>query len=251
MSEAVTVDSRPFDLARAGRAAALCIHGLTGTPYEVRPLAEALALRGIRARGPALPGHTTTPEELARVTRHDWLATVRDEVRKLRADHERVFAVGLSLGGVLSLALAQEGVVDALVPVGTPLRLRQPIPLLVPLAKRLRPIVPKREGSDIRDLTARGRHPSYTSMPLPAVHELMRLQRTVRAGLPRIRQPILVAHGVHDGTANPDDAREILATVSSSEKQLFWCESSAHVVPVDVDGPALAREAADFLASRV
>ncbi len=55
------VDSGAFDLCPpaedANGAAALCLHGLTGTPYEVRPVAEALVRRGVRARGPWMAGH--------------------------------------------------------------------------------------------------------------------------------------------------------------------------------------------------
>ena len=43
-----TMDAGAYDLAPRGEptgGAVLCIHGLTGTPYEVRPLAEALASR--------------------------------------------------------------------------------------------------------------------------------------------------------------------------------------------------------------
>ena len=67
------VDPSAFDLPGSGRAAALCLHGLTGTPYEVRSLAEAISARGIRAVGPALPGHSETPERLAATTHTDWL----------------------------------------------------------------------------------------------------------------------------------------------------------------------------------
>ena len=74
------LDSAPFDLEpqgpAAGRSAALCLHGLTGTPYEIRPVAEALAARGIRARGPVLPGHDSTPAELATVPYRAWMDTV-------------------------------------------------------------------------------------------------------------------------------------------------------------------------------
>jgi carboxylesterase len=52
----VEVDPSRFALPGAGRGAALCLHGLTGTPYQVRPIGEALAAAGIAAIGPALPG---------------------------------------------------------------------------------------------------------------------------------------------------------------------------------------------------
>lgn len=243
------VDASPFDLpGRSGRAdsAALCLHGLTGTPYEVRPLGAALAARGIRALGPALPGHNDTPGALAATTHRDWLEAARSHLRALRADHARVFVVGLSMGGLLTLQLAAEAGADAVVTVATPLRLRGMVPRIVPWLKYLVPF-PKKRGSDIRDPQARRRHPGYRVMPLRSVHELMRLQAQVRPQLERVRCPILVAHGVHDRTADPADARSIIEQVSSDRPELLWLESSGHVVPVDRDGPALARATAEFL----
>ena len=246
------LDAGPFDLPGRGGGAALCLHGLTGTPYEVRSLGEALAAHGIRAVGPALPGHFDSPEALARVASHRvWLAAVRDQARALRQQHASVFAVGLSMGGLLSLALAAEGLVDALVVIGTPLRLPLPVRLLVPWIWRLRTFQRKAGGSDIQDADARARHPSYPVMPLRSVAALVRLQREVRRALPRVRTPILVAHGALDRTASPSDARWILASVASEESELLECPRSGHVVPVDVDGPRLAEATAAFLARHV
>lgn len=248
------VDSGPYDLAPhggTGRAGVLCLHGLTGTPYEVRPLAEALAKRGIRARGPVLPGHDTTPEDLAHVSHTAWLEAARDELVSLRRDHERVFVAGLSMGGLLTLALGAEGRADALAAVATPLRLRPRWAMhLIPLMKRVYPFLPKRDGSDIRDPAARARHPGYQKMPLRSVHELIRLQRLVVPQLRHIHVPILVAHGAHDRTAHPDDARRIAADVSSDDLELHLLEESAHVVPVDFDGEKLADAVATFLDRR-
>jgi carboxylesterase len=240
-------DPSPFELAGAGRAAALCLHGLTGTPYEVRPIGAALAAAGIAAFGPALPGHNETPERLAAVSHEAWLGAARSALASLRAAHARVFLVGLSMGGLVSLALAAEQRVDAVVVVGVPLRIRALAVRLVPVAKHFVRFLPKGGGSDIRDPAARARHPSYDRMPLAAVHELLRLQRRVRAALPRVEAPLLVAHGAHDRTAHPDDAREILARVASPEREHLVLEASGHVASVDHDGPRLAAAAAAFL----
>jgi carboxylesterase len=241
------VDASPFDLPGRGRAAALCLHGLTGTPYEVRPLAEAISAAGIRAFGPALPGHNETPQRLAATSHRDWLEAARAEFHRLREDCEKVFIVGMSMGGLLALALAEEERVDALATIGTPLALRQPFAWLVPFAKYLVPMSPKSQGSDIRDPAARARHAGYRSMPLNSVHELQRLQRRVRPQLARITAPILVAHGVHDRTASPRDAIEIRDSVSSEVREYLLLAASGHIVPVDFDGPALAQAIAEFL----
>lgn len=235
-----------FDL-DAADAGVLCLHGLTGTPYEIRPIGEALARAGFSVDGPALPGHATTPESLAAVDAFEvWLDAARAAADRLRERHRRVYAAGLSMGGLLSLALAAEARVDALAVIGTPLRLPLPVRLLVPWAWRLRPFLKKDGGSDIRDEAARARHPSYPVMPLRAVAHLVALQRAVEAALPRIVQPIFVGHGALDRTARPADAEEIARRVGSACSQLRRYERSGHVVPVDLDGPALASDVVAF-----
>jgi carboxylesterase len=257
MSAAATLDVDPaaFELGPRdggkGRASVLCLHGLTGTPYEVRSVAALLAARDIYCRGPALPGHNVTPGDLARTSWVDWLDCARSEVLALRERGGPVFAVGMSMGGLVSLSLAAEGVVDAVAVAGTPLALRQPIPLLVPWVKYLLPYRRKSGGSDIRDAVARARHPGYDVMPLASVHELLRLQAYVSRRLADVSVPLLVAHGALDRTADPLDAQRILDSVSASERELHLYERSGHVVTVDHDGPQLASAVADFFERQI
>lgn len=247
---AIVVDPEPFDLrpgaGRESGAAALCLHGLTGTPWEVRPVAEALVARGIRALGPRVAGHEGGVRALASTSRHAWLERAGADLEKLRRAHDRVYLVGVSLGGLLSLRLTQTAGADALVVVGVPLVLRPPIPQLLPLVRRVMPFRRKR-GADIRDPEAEARHPSLPAMPLDAVAELIALQREVIPELGAIRSPILVAHGRHDATARPRDAERLHGEVGSEEKELVLLERSGHVATVDYDGPVLSRAAADFL----
>ncbi|NQZ98591.1 MAG: alpha/beta fold hydrolase [Myxococcales bacterium] len=241
------VDVDPFDLAPDSRDAALCLHGLTATPYEVRPVGEQLAEHRIRAFGPAAPGHNTSVEDLVATPHTAWLDAARQNCEVLRNRHDRVFAVGMSMGALVSLALAAEGLVDAVVSIGAPLRLGAAVRRLVPGLKHVWKGPKKKNGSDIRDPVARARHPGYPIMPLAAVHELIRLQVHVEAKLERLAAPILVAHGTHDKTANPADAREIFERVASQEKQLLMLDNSGHVATVDFDGPVVARAGAEFL----
>jgi pimeloyl-ACP methyl ester carboxylesterase len=70
----------PLDPAKAApfefpgkRPACLLIHGFTGTPWDVRPLGEALARAGHAVRALRLPGHGTTPRAMLEVRAPDWL----------------------------------------------------------------------------------------------------------------------------------------------------------------------------------
>ena len=244
------VDVAPFDLRPtdgAADGAVLCLHGLTGTPYEVRPIGEALCVRGLRARGLLLPGHNSTVERLATLDRGAWVAAVRGAYLRLADEHGQVHVVGMSLGGLLALDLAAEHPVASVAVIGVLLRFSQPLPLLIPIVKRLLPLLDKKTGSDIQDPVARARHPGYRQMPLASVHELIRLQREVRTKLERIRAPAFIAHGAHDTTARPRDAAHIHAAIGSDVKRLEIYANSGHVVPVDHDGRTLAREIADFV----
>jgi len=251
--ETETADPSAFDLRPSAEevngAAALCLHGLTGTPYEVRPVAEALVARGVRARGPWMAGHEGGSSVLATTKHEDWVDLARAELDQLRAEHDRVFLVGMSMGGLVSLRLAQAEKVDALVVMGTPLVLAPPIPQLLPLIRLFVSSRPK-TGSDIQEPGARARHPGLEAMPFASVAELIKLQAEVIPALGEIEVPILIAHGRLDTTARPRDAERIHREVASKEKELFFLERSGHVATVDYDGPALSRAAADFLGRR-
>ena len=180
-----------------------------------------------------------------------WVARVRDEYSRLRAEYEKVFVMGLSLGGLLCLELAARAKPDAIAVVGTPLRLGTPFRKLIPFVKYLKPMLEKREGSDIRDPAARARHPGYSRMPLASVHVLIRLQGVVARELAGIEAPALIAHGKHDRTADPRDAQRLYRELGSRQKILMPCEESGHVVPVDYDGTLLAQRIAEFFADFV
>ena len=250
-----TVDVAPFDLEPQADvstgAAALCLHGLTGTPYEVRPVAEALAARGVRARGIWMAGHNGTVDDLAATRREDWLDHAREAFHELRRRHDRVFLVGVSMGGLVSLRLAQTESVEGVVVVGVPIELGPPVPQLLPLLRLFIKAKPK-GPSNLQDPEAAARHPHFPAMPLDSVRELIRLGREVERALPDVTAPILVAHGRYDTTARPRDAKRIYEGVgtSPSDKELFLLERSGHVATVDFDGPALCRAAADFLSRR-
>ena len=59
-----TGSKSPISIAGDGRGV-LCLHGLTGTPFEVRPLAEALGTAGYTVEVPLLAGHGATLRDLA------------------------------------------------------------------------------------------------------------------------------------------------------------------------------------------
>jgi carboxylesterase len=242
----VSVDAGAFELGPVGRGgpAVLCLHGLSGTPYEVRAPAEALAERGFACLGPVLPGHGETPEALAGTRREQWVASAQAAFDRLDREHEVVYVLGLSMGGVLALSLCQERQPGGALVMAAPLDLGRLVRWGVPLVSRLIRFVPSR--SDIRDPEALARHPSYDRMPLPAVRELIVLGREVASRLASVEAPLQLLYSRGDQTVPLANAERIQEGVGSAQKSLRVLETSGHVLPVDVEREAVAGLAVEF-----
>jgi carboxylesterase len=249
------VPTEPFNW-RAGQRGCLLVHGLTGTPYEMRGLGERLHAAGYSVRGVCLPGHAGDIDELARCRWQDWYASLERELDALRAHCGTVAVAGLSLGSLLSLHLAHRRPNDvaALVLLSTPLVLaRQRSARMAHAARTLMLALPARlriekGGSDIADPEARAIHPSYPHIPLRSVAELVALQRIVRSLLPSIRQPTLAAQGRHDPTAPPANLDLLRGRLPNLQRAIVLARSE-HVITVDHDRDELAAAVLDFLAA--
>lgn len=241
------VDPAPFALGDVGGSgpAVLCLHGLTGTPWEIRQPAEALATRGFACLGPELPGHGSTPRVLGSTPRAAWRDAVLEAFDRLAETHARVYVVGLSLGGVLALSLCQRRPVQGAVVLAAPIELspavRMGVRVLAPFVRSL----PK--TSDIVDPEALARHPGYKRMPLGAVRELMRLQREVERDLVRVQAPLRLIYSRADRTVSYADAERIRSQVSAPDPKVVTLEKSGHVMPVDLERERVAEEVVDFL----
>ena len=75
----------------------VCIHGFTGSPYEMRHLGDALARTGATVRGLLLPGHGTSVDDLERTDWQDWASAVEREIDAMFRRCRTVAAVGQSL----------------------------------------------------------------------------------------------------------------------------------------------------------
>ena len=86
-----------------GRVGFLLIHGLGGTPMEMRYVAQGLARAGHTVHVPQLAGHCGSEEDLRATGWRDWYASVEEEHHRLRQHCDRIVVGGLSMGAILAL----------------------------------------------------------------------------------------------------------------------------------------------------
>lgn len=234
------------------RAHVLLLHGYTSTPYEVRPIGEALAAHGFAVRAPLLPGHGTTPEALNTLVAEDWVEASLRAYDALPASGPR-FIVGASMGGLLALQVARRRKDVMGLVLLAPALLARPIGrVAMRLAPwglvRLQRSIPKSDtGGDIASAEARAQNPCYPTLPVGGIAELERLRVQTWQQLPEISVPLCVLHGEGDRTIDPLASEVLASRVRSPWVERYLLPNSRHVLGLDVDRDEVCSIASRFI----
>lgn len=205
-------DNLPFMLCPPeAKTAVLLVHGFTATPWEMRLLADALADAGIASLAVRLPGHGTSPEDLAVRRWEEWRDATIEGYRLLTKDFQVIYGMGMSTGCLLLLSIAQAEPLNGLVLFSPYLRMRHK---LAPYAGWLRWLHPYQLKSTDEEQHQR----YYNRRPLAGIHQINRLIKSVHRQLPNIVCPVLAFNGEGDQTVAIDSGRRLVDLLGSSLK---------------------------------
>jgi carboxylesterase len=256
---------------RAGRSGVLLIHGLTGTPMEMRFVGKGLHQAGFTVYGMQLSGHCGDEADLLATGWRDWYRSVDAAATRLLAEVDHLFVAGLSMGAVLALKLAIErpNDVDGLGLYGTTFRYDG---WAIPAISRLSFMLPlacalgfgrKRsfmEGFPYGIKDERMRNRIVGSMlagdsdaaglpgnPWPSLAEFVRLSRHVKRRLERVRAPCQIIHSSHDDIAGLSNVAVIERRVRAPLEKVLL-DNSYHMVTVDQQRDVVVECSARFFA---
>jgi carboxylesterase len=247
----------------------LLIHGLTGTPMEMRLLGLGLNARGFTVSGMQLAGHCGTVEDLLATGRADWYQSVQNAADRLRQRVDHLFVGGLSMGALLALKLAadQPEQVDGVGVYGATFRhdgwaipRLERLSFMLPLLKRLgigrTRMFMEQPPYGIRDERLRARVSAamlggdsgaagLPGNPWYSLAELFLLSRSVRRALPRVIAPCLIAHASDDDIATLRNA-ELVRRRVSGPTELLLLKDSYHMITIDRERRTLIDQSARF-----
>lgn len=239
-------ECQPY-LLEGGEHALLMIHGFTGSAAHLRPLGERLHRMGYTVRGINLPGHATRMEDMRACTWLDWLQAAKNEFAALKEKYPKVSVAGLSMGGVLSLLLAEQMDVTAAVTLSAPMAVQNK---LMPLARLASPFMPvtwwKSRPADGVQLDPRY-DLGYAGFPTRSAADLSRLIRMARHDLYAVTCPLLVVQSHGDETIAEDSGEVILRGISSERKGILWLEDAPHVCTLTDDIDVIAGAMGELL----
>jgi len=252
-----------------GKHSVLLIHGLTGSPFEMKYLARKLNKAGFAIKGPCLKGHCTTLKNLSKTTWEDWYGSVRESFIEMKKSSDSVSVAGLCMGAVLSLHLSYEfgPEVSAVSLISTTLfydgwslpwyKFLLPIAYYFPM--RYIYSYSETEPYGIKNKALRERIVSlmnndsiaYTKTPAASIHELFKLANQVKKQLPAITTPALILHSNEDDLTslkNPDYVEE---NIGSKVVRKIILDDSYHMMTIDNQKDRVAEETIRFFREQI
>ncbi len=229
-----------------GDVGVLVIHGFTGSPASMRPWANYLVDKGYTVRLPRLPGHGTTWQDANRTTFDDWLAEVTAALQDLNDRCRAVVVCGQSMGGTLTLRLAQlhpAAMVGIVLVNPSVLTLRKDAKLL-PALRHVLSSYPAIAGDIAKPGVV---EPGYSRLPVKAMYSLSQAWPVVRAALPQVTTPVLLLHSRIDHTVEPVNSTIVRDEISSTDVTDIVLERSYHVATLDYDAELIFRSSVEFI----
>jgi carboxylesterase len=224
----------------------LVLHGFTGSTATLRSLGERLAGAGFSVELPCLPGHGSNVEDLMATTWTDWSNAALAAYDELAKRCEHVALVGLSMGGALSVLVAEshpEVVACVLVnPVVKP----PPHEIIDGLNQLLVAGVETIEsiGSDVKKEGVDTL--SNDATPLACAKTLFEGLVGVQANLANITMPVLLFSSREDHVVTSDNGDELEA-MAVGPLERVWLDDSYHVATMDNDQEFLEHTTLSFL----
>jgi carboxylesterase len=191
-----------------------------------------------------LKGHGTTLEDMRKCGYRDWMRGAVDGYKSLKQECDEVFAVGLSMGGLLSLYLARNYDIRGAVTMSAPIRIHSRSAALDFIEKNFRTYIlrnPEKKNLNII---------SYDKSPVISVHNLFKLIRHVKASLKYIEKPVLIMQSYGDRTVSPLSANIIYNSIGSKDKSIIYLHNCGHVITCDNEKEQVFKEVYSFIRTK-
>lgn len=235
--------AQPFSY-EGGPTGVLLLHGFTASPGQMRPLGGALRDAGYTVEAIRLPGHGTTVEDMERATAEQWLSASETACEGLLRRCGKVFVMGLSMGGALTLHLAEHYPLSGAVPMAAAIRMRNPFLHLWPLVWPFH----RYDVSDGPKDPEQALDVGYCAAPVKKVGDLFRIAKLARRNLERITCPLLIVQPRLDDSVKVEAAEEIRrGAVNAAEREVLYLERSRHVCTIAPEFDLLSGRILDFL----
>lgn len=209
----------------------LLLHGFTGTTYELKSLGEALQEQGYSVYAPLLKGHGDSPEKMLETCWVDWFVSAQNGYDYLKEKGiKQIVAIGLSMGGLLTLKLAQHRSLAGMVTLCAAIKVRDK---RMGMVRYLKHVFPYKKRTTKKAAHIEKELFVYEKTPLACIASLDSLMKNVWNLIPTIKVPILIAQAEQDETVDPCSGQLLYDRIGSRQKKLIHFPQSSHIITLD------------------
>ncbi len=223
--------NQPIDLEGNNDSCVLLIHGWSSTSYEMHHLSQKLNSEGFSVCVPLLPGHGTKSSDLENIIWEDWYNCVEKKYLELKKKHKKVYVGGCSLGGNLSILLAQKyECVSGVVLLGTPFRMQREKMnfVIAKFVSQFKKNIKKSYPLKMKKICGIIRLISYQEYPIKSALEVLKAVQASRNNLKSVNQPILIFQSDIDYLLDRDSIYEFYKAINSSNKKMKLVPNAYH-----------------------
>ncbi len=257
---------------RKSKSAVLLVHGLTGTPAEMKHFGRVLSRKGLTVACPELAGHCASIKALQATSWKDWYRSVENAFDALNREYEQVFIAGLSMGALLALMVAakRKSKVAGIILLSSTFfydgwnmpqfqqKILLPIVLYTPLkyfiyweetapygikCERTRALVAAiLDNKDAKSADKIG----YFKTPATVILESVRLIKAARKCLSEVTSPALIVHSTEDDMASLKNAYYVEKNIASQHVETMYVDDTYHVLTLDKRKDDIAKRVIKF-----
>ncbi|WP_026562088.1 alpha/beta fold hydrolase [Bacillus sp. J37] len=222
----------------------LFIHGFTGAPYEVEPLASYIKEKtGWVVKVPTLPGHGVTLS-LKGHTYTEWITHAEQELLTLMDEVDEVYVIGFSMGGIIASYLAANYNIQKLVLLSAAAYYVNPKQIFLDSKEMIKDLM----NGNIKDNELFNRYKKkIMHTPIKATFEFQKLVKKVKPYFQYLNIPVLIIQGECDGIVPVKSAYYLYNSIPSKQKKLHLLPCSKHHVCHGDDYEDLKNYVEDFL----
>jgi len=224
--------------------AVLLLHSYTSHTRDMKALAESIHQSlGFTCFAPLYRGHGEEAEALIPYTIDDWWEDSLESYQQLAKQYKQVFVIGLSVGGIFALKLAQQFPIERVVVMSVPAD-KSPIQVkqrIIDYAIRYKKLENK-SVEQIQDELMK-----FEPLSMDSFERFQQFLLETMSDLSVIKSPIAIYYGGRDDAIYEESAVEIAESVSSALIDIKKFENSSHLMTLRKEKDRLYKQIIQFL----
>ena len=212
--------------------AVIFVHGLMGSPTQFDDLARAVYDVGCTFSCILLPGHGSGVMEFAKFGAADWQRHLQQEIDKIKNAYDRIFLVGHSMGGLLSLnaSLKKENKISGVFLIATPLKvhLYSPTAFLKKIRLLTFPKSNPAKAAYMKSNSIELSKPLIALLAIKTFRDFFKLMKQTKKRLPDVTVPVYMFHSKVDETVSYKSAEMLYKTLCNTQIMSFTFDKSWH-----------------------